>query len=151
MSSATGDMQRIPLDSLSAQELDSMRQQLEAEAQNLMQGLLALQQSAAKFAAAGQAVEYLHEQKQGQPVLVPLTESLYVSGSLETVDSVMLEVGTGYYVERDVEGGIDFCRRKVLTLKEKIEQVAQNIQQRRAMADHAAGALQAKLSQEGRS
>ena len=60
-------MQRIPLDSLSAQELDSMRQQLEAEAQNLMQGLLALQQSAAKFAAAGQAVEYLHEQKQGLP------------------------------------------------------------------------------------
>ena len=28
-------------------------------------------------------------------------------------------------LQRDVEGGIDFCRRKVLTLKEKIEQVAQ--------------------------
>ena len=32
-------------------------------------------------------------------MLLPLTESLYVSGTLETVDSVLLEVGTGYYVE----------------------------------------------------
>ena len=35
----------------------------------------------------------------GQPVLLPLTESLYVSGTLESVDTVLLEVGTGYYVE----------------------------------------------------
>ena len=59
------EQQRIPLDSLGAQELNEVQQQLEAESQNLMQGLLALQQSAAKFAAAGQAVEYLQEQKQG--------------------------------------------------------------------------------------
>lgn len=32
-------------------------------------------------------------------MLLPLTESLYVSGTLETIDSVLLEVGTGYYVE----------------------------------------------------
>ncbi len=35
----------------------------------------------------------------GQPVLLPLTESLYVSGTLESVDTVLLEIGTGYYVE----------------------------------------------------
>ena len=35
----------------------------------------------------------------GQPVLLPLTESLYVSGKLESVDTVLLEIGTGYYVE----------------------------------------------------
>lgn len=35
----------------------------------------------------------------GQPLLLPLTESLYVSGTLESVDTVLLEIGTGYYVE----------------------------------------------------
>ena len=35
----------------------------------------------------------------GQPVLLPLTESLYVSGALESVDTVLLEIGTGYFVE----------------------------------------------------
>ncbi len=32
-------------------------------------------------------------------MLLPLTESLYVSGVLESVESVLLEAGTGYYVE----------------------------------------------------
>lgn len=32
-------------------------------------------------------------------MLLPLTESLYVSGILESVDTVLLEIGTGYYVE----------------------------------------------------
>lgn len=35
----------------------------------------------------------------GQPLLLPLTESLYVSGTLESVDTVLLEIGTGYFVE----------------------------------------------------
>lgn len=38
-------------------------------------------------------------ERAGQPVLLPLTESLYVSGALESVDSVLLEVGTGYFVQ----------------------------------------------------
>ncbi len=45
----------------------------------------------------------------GQPVLLPLTESLYVSGALETVDSVLLEVGTGYYVEVRIGSIADFA------------------------------------------
>lgn len=57
--------QQVPLESLGVQELSELRQQLEAQVQDLMQGLMALQQSAAKFAAAGQSVEYLAEQKQG--------------------------------------------------------------------------------------
>lgn len=32
-------------------------------------------------------------------MLLPLTESLYVSGRLESVETVLLEIGTGYYVE----------------------------------------------------
>lgn len=32
-------------------------------------------------------------------MLIPLTESLYVTGTLDTVDTVLLEIGTGYYIE----------------------------------------------------
>lgn len=35
----------------------------------------------------------------GQPLLLPLTSSLYVSGTLESADQVLVDVGTGYYVE----------------------------------------------------
>ncbi|KAK2078153.1 hypothetical protein QBZ16_004021 [Prototheca wickerhamii] len=91
--------QPVALDSLSPQELVEVSKQLETEINGLVQHAVALQQTAGKFAAAGQAVEFLQDQKQGQPLLLPLTDSLYVSGTLESVDTVLLEVGTGYFVE----------------------------------------------------
>lgn len=46
-------------------------------------------------------------------MLLPLTESLYVSGALESVDAVLLEVGTGYYVEvrREGRGRVEYKER----------------------------------------
>lgn len=35
-----------------------------------------------------------------KPILVPLTTSLYVPGTLADTDNVIVEVGTGYYVEK---------------------------------------------------
>ena len=55
----------VALSALSPQELVQVRQSLEQELQTMSQNALALQSTAGKFAAAGQAVEYLQEQKQG--------------------------------------------------------------------------------------
>lgn len=35
-----------------------------------------------------------------QDMLVPLTASLYVPGSLKDAENVLVDVGTGYYVEK---------------------------------------------------
>ncbi len=45
-------------------------------------------------------------------MLLPLTESLYVSGTLESVGSVLLEVGTGYFVEVFGEGKGGVCAHR---------------------------------------
>ena len=36
----------------------------------------------------------------GKKVLVPLTNSLYVGGTLSDPDHVIVDVGTGFYVEK---------------------------------------------------
>lgn len=36
----------------------------------------------------------------GKPLLVPLTTSLYVPGTLAGTENVIVDVGTGYYVEK---------------------------------------------------
>ena len=36
----------------------------------------------------------------GRPILVPLTTSLYVPGTLADKDNVIVDVGTGFYVEK---------------------------------------------------
>jgi prefoldin subunit 5 len=39
------------------------------------------------------------------PVLVPLTTALYVHGTVNKVKSVMVDIGTGYYAEKDTAAG----------------------------------------------
>lgn len=41
-----------------------------------------------------------------KPILVPLTSSLYVPGTLADMDNVIVDVGTGFYVEK-VGGGTE--------------------------------------------
>ena len=36
----------------------------------------------------------------GTPILVPLTPSLYVPGKLASTDTVLVDIGTGFYVEK---------------------------------------------------
>jgi prefoldin subunit 5 len=36
----------------------------------------------------------------GKQILVPLTSSLYVPGKMSDVESVIVDVGTGYYVKK---------------------------------------------------
>lgn len=39
-----------------------------------------------------------------KPILVPLTGSLYVPGKLASKDTVIVDVGTGFYVEKVSQG-----------------------------------------------
>ena len=36
----------------------------------------------------------------GTPILVPLTPSIYVHGKLASTDVVLVDIGTGFYVEK---------------------------------------------------
>lgn len=111
-----------------------------------MSSLIALQQTAAKFATAGRSVEALKDAKSGDMLMLPMTESLYVPGTLESVETVLLEIGTGYYVERDVDAGVEYCRRKVMLVKDRIEQLSRIIQSRREALGQIAMLIQQKAS-----
>jgi len=91
--------QRVDISSLSLPELQELHQQLSKEVESFTSNMMALQQTAGRFASAGQSIEALKGREKGQPVLLPMTESLYVSGSLDSVETVLLEIGTGYYIE----------------------------------------------------
>lgn len=49
----------------------------------------------------------------GSSIIVPMTSSLYVKGTLGEVDKVLVDVGTGYFVEKNIEEADDYFRRKV--------------------------------------
>ena len=44
-------------------------------------------------------VSQLYSVSADQPMLLPLTSALYVSAKLASHDSILLDIGTGYYAE----------------------------------------------------
>lgn len=49
----------------------------------------------------------------GQQILVPLTTSLYVPGRTSVDENVLVDVGTGYYVEKTPKDAAAFYVEKV--------------------------------------
>ena len=59
----------------------------------------------------------------GKEVLVPLTGSMYVPGKLTNPDKVVVDIGTGYYVEKKSKDAQDYFDRKVKFVTENMTRV----------------------------
>lgn len=57
-----------------------------------------------------------------------MTSSLYVPGRLTDHEHVLVDVGTGFFVEKDVAGAKDFYERKVKDLGDSLRDLESVIQ-----------------------
>ena len=60
---------------------------------------------------------------QDKTLLVPLTSSLYVPGKLASTSHVLVDVGTGFYVEKTTDDAITFYTGKVDELAGNIKEL----------------------------
>lgn len=52
-----------------------------------------------KFGGSKDALEQINTTWKDKEILVPLTGSMYVPGVVKEIDSLIIDVGTGYYAE----------------------------------------------------
>lgn len=109
----------VDLASLSTQQLSQVKKQLDDELEHLTNSFSQLRAAQAKFRECLKSIAGgvnskvdselppLHLVLSGtenvgieKPILVPLTSSLYVPGTLADTDNVIVDVGTGFYVEK---------------------------------------------------
>eukprot|EP00193_Tetraselmis_chui_P022038 CAMPEP_0177773944 /NCGR_PEP_ID=MMETSP0491_2-20121128/13194_1 /TAXON_ID=63592 /ORGANISM="Tetraselmis chuii, Strain PLY429" /LENGTH=157 /DNA_ID=CAMNT_0019292191 /DNA_START=252 /DNA_END=725 /DNA_ORIENTATION=- len=138
----------IDLTTLHPQQLASIKEQFEQEIQSLYQSLQTMQNIAKKYSHSAIAIGELKEQEPGKPLMLPLTSSLYVSGELEDPSTVMVDVGTGYYVEKKCDEGIDFCKRKMDLLKKNSEAIVPQIREKQEMTNQVNKVYQMKMQQQ---
>lgn len=53
--------------------------------------------------------------------MVPLTASLYVPGTLADPDRVVIDIGTGYFIETTAAKGVAYCERKVDFVRSQLD------------------------------
>ncbi|KAI1840494.1 hypothetical protein JX265_008609 [Neoarthrinium moseri] len=122
----------VNLDSLSAQQLSQVKKQLDEELEHLTSSFTQLHAAQSKFRECLRCVQSgkspaLQENKS---ILVPLTNSLYVRGNLSSASHVIVDVGTGFYVEKDIKSASEFYNAKVNELADNIKDLEAIIQQK---------------------
>ena len=130
--------QQIDLGAMPIDQLNSLKQQLEEEQQALRNNFISLREAQHRFRGSLAALSSLTPENQGlfrnlrlmrvcvliylplpqlgKDILVPLTSSLYVPGSIASTEEVMVDIGTGYYVTKSTNSAKDFLMRKVRAL-----------------------------------
>lgn len=64
---------------------------------------------------------YVPDTPPDKPLLVPLTSSLYVPGKLADPERVVVDVGTGFYVEKTTDDAQKFYEVKIEELGKNIK------------------------------
>lgn len=132
---------------MSVEQLKAIKEQTDLEVNLLQDSLNNIRTATSRLESASTALHDLSLRPQGAKMLVPLTASLYVPGSLDDAHNVLVDIGTGYFVEKTMDEGKDYCERKINLLKSNFDQLIEVATKKKTISDEAAVILQAKLKQ----
>jgi len=119
----------VDLASLSAQQLSSVKKQLDEELEHLTSSFSQLRAAQAKFRECLKSIaEGVSSTINNKSILVPLTTSLYVPGTLADAKNVIVDIGTGYYVEMSTEDASKFYNGKVEELGANLKDLESIVQ-----------------------
>jgi prefoldin alpha subunit len=106
---------------LTLEQLLGFKTQLEAELQKLTGTIQLTNETIAKTLAGKDALMTFSNSEVGKDILIPVTESMYVHGTVQETKRPIVELGTGYYVETSVEKAAEFVNKRVSRLKNQQE------------------------------
>ncbi|EQK99646.1 hypothetical protein G6O67_003887 [Ophiocordyceps sinensis] len=129
----SGERETINLDTLEPQQLAQVKKQLDEELEHLTQSYAQLHGAQARFKDCLQCVHgRATASDDDNSVLVPLTSSLYVRGELANSDAVLVDVGTGFLVEKKLKSAEQFYQGKVQELTNSLKELEAIVQRKQA-------------------
>nr|CAI5818642.1 unnamed protein product [Callosobruchus analis]CAI5860860.1 unnamed protein product [Callosobruchus analis] len=144
-------MQEIDLMQLSLQQIIGLKEQLEMELQLMQDSMASLKVAQMRYQSSGEIMEKITPENEGHEILVPLTASvsfMFVPGQLIDTNKVIIDVGTRYYVEKDIAGAKDYFQRKVKFVTEQMEKVQAILIEKKKIGDAIMEVTEMKLAQQ---
>lgn len=149
---AKSNVQTIDLTKLNLMQLTQFKNQLDQDLQFYQESLQNLKLAQTKFQDSGDSLGKLVPENKDKEILVPLTGSMYVPGNLSEPEKVIVDVGTGYYVEKDIDSAKEYFDKKVKYVTEQMEKVQaignEKNKIREAVMDVMESKLQAQFAQQ---
>ncbi|VDK57129.1 unnamed protein product [Anisakis simplex] len=162
MNHAAGDKKQtsstgLPITDLSIEQLTSLQKQVEQEITFFSESLAVsfnsfvnpknseLKVFEAKFEASEEAVCSIDPKAERTTALIPLSESMYINAELADPSNVLVEIGTGYYAEMNLEKAKDFFKRKQEYLRKQISTVEDILPEKRRIRQAITENIQKKI------
>ncbi|SGY60010.1 BQ5605_C007g04370 [Microbotryum silenes-dioicae] len=82
-------------------------------------------------------------------ILIPLTSSLYVPGKIKDSEHVLVDIGTGYYVEKTTKQAKTYYNQKNLTLRSSLATLKSQIEKKEDNMRAAMSVYNQKVAREG--
>nr|GAT54371.1 predicted protein [Mycena chlorophos] len=145
---AAGAPQQISVTDLDIPQLSDVRRQLEEELNHLTNSFAQLKQAQSKFKNCVENVKEVKPENKDKPILVPLTNSLYVPGKLADTGNVIVDVGTGYFVKKTTPQAIQHYSAKITYLQSNLDTLEETITKKRENLNYLLSVMQQKLAQQ---
>ncbi|KAI9493964.1 prefoldin, alpha subunit [Zychaea mexicana] len=144
--------QTVNLADLDLPSLQQVKTQLEEELSHLTQSYGKLKNAQVRFADCAESVVSLKGEKaNGNCTLVFLfmgSNYLYVPGKLSDVEKVIVDIGTGYYVEKTLEGAENFYQGKGEYVTQNLEKLQEAINGKQSSLRAIVSVMQDKIQQQ---
>ncbi|KAI8068965.1 prefoldin, alpha subunit [Thamnidium elegans] len=141
--------QQVNIADLDMNSLQQVKGQLEEELNHLTQSYSKLKNVQGRFTDCAESVDALKVEKaDDKTILVPLTSSLYVPGKLSNVSKVIVDVGTGYYVEKSVGDASKFYNDKVGYVKNNLGTLEKTITDKQSTLRAIVNVMQDKMQEQ---
>eukprot|EP01126_Amoeba_proteus_P021019 TRINITY_DN2132_c0_g1_i19.p1 TRINITY_DN2132_c0_g1~~TRINITY_DN2132_c0_g1_i19.p1 ORF type:complete len:169 (+),score=44.24 TRINITY_DN2132_c0_g1_i19:77-583(+) len=137
--------QAIDITTLPVEQLGMIIKQLEEEIQILQTSFSQLKSARSAYTDTVEALESVTPKHKGKQLFVPITSSLYVRGRLSQVDTVLVDIGTGYFVQKTGQEAKEYTHRKVKELDERSGQIQKALETKRQNLVQLQMVFQAKL------
>ncbi|KAI9479394.1 subunit of tubulin prefoldin [Coemansia sp. RSA 989] len=143
-----GAAQTISLEDLPLSQLQNIKAQLEAEINELTGAFSQMKQAQAAFRECKNCVSSMTEANKDKTILVPLSNSLYVPGKLSNIDSVVVDVGTGYYVEKSTNDAAKYYESKMDYVQTNAKKIQETVEQKQSSYRGLLEIMQYKITQQ---
>ncbi|KAL8739056.1 MAG: hypothetical protein Q9181_000238 [Wetmoreana brouardii] len=144
----------VNLSTLPVPQLTSVKNQLTQDLQHLTNSFTQLRAAQAKFRDCINSIRDGIEKggkKEGSQILVPLTPSLYVPGKLASTETVLVDIGTGFYVEKAPPAARSFYTSKVEELGKNLKDLEAIVQGKQGNLNVVEDVLRQKMISESTS
>ncbi|KAG8924979.1 subunit of tubulin prefoldin, partial [Tulasnella sp. 418] len=115
------------------------------ELNHLTNSFAQLKQAQTKFKSCVENVAEITPANQDKVILVPLTNSLYVPGKIKNPQHVIVDVGTGYFVQKSTTEATEHYQKKVEFVKGNLDKLQETIERKQENLNYLLEIMQVKL------